>query len=130
VDIYMPDFKYWDPERSLRFLNARDYPDVARSVLREMHRQVGELELDERGVARRGLLIRHLVMPDALDDTRRIMEFIAGELSPRTYVNVMAQYHPRGKAERHPELNRYLSHEEYIHALELARDAGLVNLDE
>src|SRR5262249_6101537 len=94
VDIYMPDFKYWEPESAARILKARDYPEVARRVIAEMHRQVGDLVLDDEGLARRGLLVRHLVMPDALEETSQILRWIAREVSPETWVNVMDQYRP------------------------------------
>ncbi|GAB4310622.1 MAG: radical SAM protein [Candidatus Sumerlaeia bacterium] len=129
VDIYMPDFKYWAPDRSGRYLNAPDYPEVARAVLREMHRQVGVLDLDEQGIARRGLLVRHLVMPNAGEDTKAILNFIASELSPGTYVNIMAQYHPWGRARDFTEINRFITAGEYEAALSSARDCGLNNLD-
>src|SRR5213593_404160 len=94
VDIYMPDFKYWDPEKAGRYLKAPDYPAVARRTIAEMHRQTGNLVLDSRGLARRGLLVRHLVMPGAVEDGIRIIDWLAREVSPRAYVNVMDQYFP------------------------------------
>jgi len=133
VDIYMPDFKFWDREASRHYLKAPDYPEVARQVIREMHRQVGPLRFDEFGLARRGLLIRHLVMPGGLAGTREIMRWIAAELGPETYVNVMAQYHPAGQVGRNPKydaINRRISGEEYAAAVRAALDAGLHRLDE
>src|SRR3989442_390192 len=97
VDIYMPDFKYWSSESAARILKARDYPDVARRTIAEMHRQVGPLAFDAEGLARRGLLVRHLVMPGALEETREILAWVARELGPDTYVNVMDQYRPEGR---------------------------------
>jgi putative pyruvate formate lyase activating enzyme len=91
VDIYMPDFKVWDSRTALKYLLAKDYPEAARRVIKEMHRQVGELKMDEHGLARRGVLVRHLVMPGGIGGTREIMEFPAREVSPHTYVNIMAQ---------------------------------------
>jgi len=131
VDLYMPDFKYWSPDTAKRYLKCRDYPRAAREALCEMHRQVGDLEMDDRGIARSGLLIRHLVMPDALEDTRRIMAFIARELSPGTYVNIMAQYHPAGEIteEKYPELNRRLTRSEWKSAVSAAEEAGLHRFD-
>ena len=128
-DIYMPDFKFWDPDLSQKYLQAGDYPEVARRAVLEMHRQVGDLELDERGVARKGLLIRHLVMPGCVKDTAAVMKFLAGEVSQRTYVNVMAQYRPCGEARKFPELARSLSPEDYDEAVAAARRAGLTRLD-
>ena len=132
VDIYMPDFKLWDSAAAKRYLKAPDYPEAARRVIREMHRQVGPLVMDEHGLAKRGLLIRHLVMPGMLDETRQIMDWIARELSPDTYVNVMAQYYPAGavSVEKYPEINRKLRGEEYAEAVRIAREAGLRRLDE
>jgi putative pyruvate formate lyase activating enzyme len=131
VDIYMPDFKFWDPEMSLRYLKARDYPEAARQAIREMYRQVGDLVFDEYGLARRGLLIRHLVMPGGIAGTREIMRFIAGEISPMTYVNIMAQYYPAGRvsSEKYPEINRRLRLSEYEEAVDIARQEGLFRLD-
>ena len=89
VDIYMPDFKYWDNDRSQKYLKAKDYPETARTVIREMHRQVGDLVLDENGLAKRGVLVRHLVMPDNVEDTENIMAYLAEEISRDTYINIM-----------------------------------------
>lgn len=127
VDIYMPDFKFWDPARSELYLNAPDYPEVARQAICEMHRQVGDLVIDEHGLARRGLLVRHLVMPGCLDDTRNILQFLR-ELSPRTAVNVMAQYRPAGEVtwRDYPQIARSLTAEEYSQALRAARGLRLV----
>ncbi|MFQ5577661.1 MAG: radical SAM protein, partial [Anaerolineae bacterium] len=106
VDIYMPDFKLWDPTLSLRYLKAKDYPQAARAALKEMHRQVGPLTFDERGLAKRGVLVRHLVMPGLPEETRRVLHFLAKALAPDTYVNVMAQYRPAGKVStrKYPEI--------------------------
>ena len=132
VDIYMPDFKYMDPRLSSHYLKARDYPERAMAAIREMHRQVGDLEIGANGLARRGLLVRHLVMPDAAAETRQIMAFLA-ELSPDTYVNVMDQYYPAGRVaedpERYASLGRRTSAAEYQQALDAARSAGLKRLD-
>ena len=132
VDIYMPDFKLWDAEHCRKYLVASDYADAARAVIAAMHAQVGELKVDEDGLALRGLLVRHLVMPGLLDDTREIMRWIATTLSRDTYVNVMDQYYPAYKAETEPrfaEINRGISDNEFCHAIELARAAGLWRLD-
>ncbi|MCX8073537.1 MAG: radical SAM protein [Candidatus Binatia bacterium] len=106
IDIYMPDFKYASPALAKLYLKAEDYPQVARAVVREMHRQVGPLCFDSRGLARRGLLVRHLVMPGAKDDALEILRFLAEEISPDTYVNLMDQFHPAGAvlAGKYPEL--------------------------
>jgi putative pyruvate formate lyase activating enzyme len=128
IDIYMPDFKYWSPRSSAKILKAKDYPEVARAAIREMHRQVGDLICDGDGLARRGLLVRHLVMPEAEAETAEIMRWLQ-ELSPATYVNVMDQYRPEGAVlrdpERFPQLARPSTAREHRRALELANEAGL-----
>ncbi len=125
IDIYMPDIKYSSNEEALRYSGAKDYWDRARDAVREMHRQVGDLQIDARGVARRGLLIRHLVMPGNLAGTARVVEFIANEISRDSYVNVMDQYHPCYKASRIPELSRPPTRSEYLQSVGEARGAGL-----
>jgi len=131
VDIYMPDFKYWDGEMARKYSKAPDYPEVARRTIKEMHRQVGELVFNEQGLAQRGLLIRHLVMPGDIAGTSQMMRWIARELSRETYVNVMAQYYPAGKVSRneYPEINRRVLPSEYERALDEAWRAGLKRLD-
>jgi len=124
-DIYMPDYKFTDPGPAKRYMNAPDYPEVIKVILKEMHRQVGILRTDEDGIAYRGLLIRHLVMPADAAGTAEAMEFIASELSPDSYVNVMQQYHPMYRANDFPEIARRLSLEEYLDAVRAARRAGL-----
>jgi putative pyruvate formate lyase activating enzyme len=128
-DIYMPDFKFWKPEVSRAACRAPDYPEVARAALREMHRQVGDLELDDSGLAVRGLLIRHLVLPGGLASTREVMRFIARELSPDSYVNIMPQYRPCGRANEVPGLSASLSVEDYEQALLAAQEEGVTRLD-
>ena len=132
VDIYMPDFKLWDAEHCRKYLVARDYAEAARNVIAAMHAQVGALTVDENGLALRGVLVRHLVMPGLLDDTREIMRWIAENMSRDTYVNVMDQYYPAHKAETEPrfaEINRGITGDEFCGALELAHDAGLWRFD-
>ncbi|MBN1451069.1 MAG: radical SAM protein [Anaerolineales bacterium] len=131
VDIYMPDFKMWDEQHAAKYLHAKDYPQVARQALREMHRQVGVLKLDERGLARRGVLVRHLVMPEGIAGTESVAGFLANELSPDTYVNLMAQYHPAGKVSSTAfnEINRRITHAEFNQALQAARRTGLHRFD-
>jgi len=124
VDIYMPDFKYADPDIALRLSKAPHYPRYAKEALKEMQRQVGDLVLDKRGIAVKGLIIRHLVLPGGLAGTEEVMEFIAREISPTAYVNVMAQYYPAYEAYRYPPLNRRITREEYMEALEAARRAS------
>jgi putative pyruvate formate lyase activating enzyme len=132
VDIYMPDIKLFDPELARRYLKAEDYPAAAKAAVREMHRQVGFLATDEGGIALRGVLIRHLVMPDLPEETEAILTWIARELGPETYVNIMPQYRPGGRVggSRYPELDRPLRPAEYREALEAAARAGLTRLDE
>jgi putative pyruvate formate lyase activating enzyme len=132
VDIYMPDFKMWDSRLSLRLLKAKDYPEAARRAITEMHRQVGPLKTDENGLAKRGLLVRHLVMPGQLEETTAIMRFLATELSPDTYVNIMSQYYPAGKVtgKKYSEINRRLTPFECRQAKEVARRNGLWRFDE
>lgn len=127
VDIYMPDFKLWTPDLCLRYLKAKDYAEAARNAIKEMHRQVGPLKFDEDGLAKRGVLVRHLVMPGLLDETRHILQFLAEQVAVDTYVNVMAQYRPAGKvtAEKYPEINRTPTTAEYRTAVHLAEQAGL-----
>lgn len=129
VDIYMPDFKFWDPQVAKDLCQAEDYPEIARQAVKEMYRQVGDLVVDEQGVARRGLLVRHLVLPDGLAGTKEVMEFLAREISPRTYVNVMGQYRPCGRAAEHPSLGKSLTALEHEQAQQMAREAGLTRLD-
>jgi putative pyruvate formate lyase activating enzyme len=132
VSIYMPDVKLLTSEAARRYLKRADYPDVARETVREMHRQVGQLELDERGLARRGLLVRHLVMPGLLEETEAVLRFVAADLGPGTYVNLMAQYYPSGRvgSDEYQEINRHVYREEYEAALELAESLGLARLDQ
>ena len=129
-DIYMPDFKFWDNRWAERYCGAPDYREVAIAALREMHRQVGDLVLDERGIAHRGLLVRHLVMPNQVAGTTAIMDFLAKEISPNTYVNVMDQYRPCGTGGRDEFINRRLRPEEYREAVKAAQKAGIERLDE
>ena len=130
VDVYMPDFKLWTPELTRRYLAKRDYAEVARHSVREMHRQVGALVTDERGMAQRGLIVRHLVMPGLLGETEAILRFIAAEPGPGTYINLMAQYYPAGRTSEFPEIDRHLYRDEFERALELADEFGLRRLDE
>jgi putative pyruvate formate lyase activating enzyme len=127
VDIYMPDFKLWSAERSRAYLKAGDYPEMARAAIAEMHRQVGSLRWDDDGVAVRGLLIRHLVMPGCLDETRAILEWIAEELGQATYVNLMDQYRPAGKVSggRYAELDTPIDAREFSVAIAFANSLGL-----
>jgi putative pyruvate formate lyase activating enzyme len=130
VDVYMPDFKVWTHQAARRYLRRPDYGQVAQETVKEMQRQVGPLQLDEDGLAQRGLLVRHLVMPGMLAETEAILGFVATALGPDTYVDLMAQYYPAGLVGRdgwdgYREIDRYLYREEYLHAVQMARDLGL-----
>lgn len=130
VDIYMPDCKFISAATAQRYTRAADYPDAMKKAVLEMHRQVGDLVINNQGLAVRGLLVRHLVMPGHLDETDGILDFLANEVSVKTYINIMDQYRPCFKAfDIHP-INRSLSSEEYRQALEMADRKGLHNLDQ
>jgi putative pyruvate formate lyase activating enzyme len=134
VDIYMPDFKFWEPETAKRLAKAKDYPDRAKEAIREMHRQVGDLKFGPDGLALRGILVRHLVMPGQAAEAEAIFGWLAQELSPDTYVNVMGQYRPEyevgqiardGIATKYSEIDRRPTDDELKRAYESARRAGL-----
>ncbi len=131
IDIYMPDFKFWDPDLSLKYMLARDYPQAALHSIAEMHRQVGVLRFDEQGLAKRGLLVRHLVMPGDIAGTAEIMRFLAQEIAADTYVNLMDQYYPAGRVrmerfrKKLQAIDRRVSPQEFQDALRSARDHPL-----
>jgi putative pyruvate formate lyase activating enzyme len=137
VDIYMPDFKFWERDTARRYLKAKDYPERAREAIQEMHRQVGTLRFSEEGIARRGVLVRHLVMPGLTHETRAIFEWLATELSPDTFVNIMAQYRPENKVgtkkrdgtTQYEQIDRRPYPEEMSDAYDAARKAGLWRFD-
>jgi putative pyruvate formate lyase activating enzyme len=129
VDIYMPDMKYGDSALARRYSRVRNYVEANQAAVREMHRQVGDLVTDEAGVARRGLLVRHLVLPEGIAGTEQVLEFLASEISRDTYVNLMDQYRPCYRADEYPELNRPITGEEYAEALAQAERLGLARLD-
>lgn len=129
IDIYMPDFKYADPDEAKKYSDAEDYPERAKEALKEMHRQVGDLIMDEKGVAVQGLLVRHLVMPENIAGTEEVVKFISEEISINTYLNIMDQYHPCFKAFEYPEISRRISTREYQDAINLALKAGIKRLD-
>lgn len=131
VDIYLPDFKYGHGEQAGIFsAGAIDYPEYARQSVAEMHRQVGLLKTDSRGIALRGLIIRHLVMPNRVAGSREILEWISRSLPKSTYLNIMSQYRVEFKAFKFPEIARGITVEEYLEVLEWARELGLYNLDD
>jgi putative pyruvate formate lyase activating enzyme len=129
VDIYMPDMKYDDEEIAKELAGIENYPEINKGAIREMHRQTGDLETNEEGVAQRGLLVRHLVLPHRLAGTEGIVNFLSKEISHHTYVNIMDQYHPCYKASQIPGLERRISSSEFHEALSLAREARLNRLD-
>lgn len=125
VDIYMPDIKYSDEESARKYSNAPDYFMVCKAAVKEMHRQVGDLIVDDRGIAVRGLLIRHLVLPNRLAGSAEVLRFIASEVSKDSYVNIMLQYRPMYRAYEYKELNRSITMREYQEALDIAKELGL-----
>lgn len=129
IDIYMPDMKYGNSRMARRYSKVRDYTERNFAAVKEMHRQVGDLVLDERGIALRGLLVRHLVLPNHIAGTDEVLDFIAREISTHTYLNIMDQYRPCYRADEYPELERPLTPQEYHEAIEYAHQAGLRRLD-
>ncbi len=129
VDIYMPDMKYADPDVGRQLSGVADYPAVNQAAVKEMHRQVDDLVVDEKGLARRGLLVRHLVLPEGLAGSAEIARFLVAEVSPETYVNVMAQYRPAYCAGEHPPLDRPVTRQEYREAVEAMQEAGVHRFD-
>ncbi|MGW8251524.1 MAG: radical SAM protein, partial [Anaerolineales bacterium] len=129
IDIYMPDMKYASPRIGLHYSKIRNYPQVNQAAVREMHRQVGDLQIDSKGLANRGLLVRHLVLPNDLAGTEKVVQFISQEISRDTYLNLMDQYHPAFNASQYPKLKLPITAQEYQHALQLADQAGLHRLD-
>ena len=125
IDIYMPDFKFWDPDLSKKYCDARDYPETARKAVREMNDQVGDLTVDGEGIACSGLIVRHLVMPGNLDGTYHILKFLKEKVSAHTHVNIMSQYHPMGDAFKIKELSRCLRPEEFRRSLDMAKQFNL-----
>jgi putative pyruvate formate lyase activating enzyme len=128
-DMYMPDFKFSASEVSGRLCKADDYPQIAMEAVVEMHRQVGDLVIDDRSIAERGLIVRHLVMPGGLAGTRDVMKFLARKISKNTYVNIMDQYYPYHLSHKYPEINRRVSADEFGHAIQIAREEGINRFD-
>ena len=128
VDIYMPDFKYANGAMAKQYsAGAKDYPEVAMAAITEMYRQVGNLTVDEGGIALRGLIIRHLVLPNNIAGTEKVLSFVGEKLSPHTYVNLMSQYQPEHRAHQYSELSQRITGAQYRQAIEWARQAGLTN---
>jgi putative pyruvate formate lyase activating enzyme len=129
VDVYLTDFKFRDPAVARRWAHAENYPEVAMAAIREMHRQVGDLVFDENGLAVRGLLVRHLVLPGEIGGCRDIVRFLAEEVSPRTCINIMGGYRPPSGLPPESPLGRPASREEVLDARRAAADAGLVLME-
>jgi len=130
VDIYMPDMKYMDADHAEKYSSgASDYPEVTKRAIIEMNRQVGELQVNKRGIATRGLIIRHLVMPNRVAGTEKLLRWVAETLPKSTYVNIMAQYHVDYKAFDYPKIARGITVQEFLEAMEWAENFGLTNLD-
>ena len=129
VDIYMPDMKYSDEAIARKYSLTKNYPEINQKAVLEMHRQVGNLITDENGIAVRGLLVRHLVLPNDLAGSGAILRFLAEKVSKNIYLNIMAQYHPVFQAAKYPELNRMITPQEYQRVLKMARDLDLIRLD-
>ena len=129
IDIYMPDMKYGDSETAHRYSKVRNYWEVNQAAVREMHRQVGALQIDAEGLARRGLLVRHLVLPGDLANTERVLAFLATEISRDTYLNLMDQYYPCYRAWDYPPLDRPITRDEYERAMAIADAQGLHRRD-
>ena len=129
VDIYLPDLKFMDADQAERYTGAADYPETAQAAIAEMHRQVGDLVTDGFGIAVRGVMVRHLVMPNRVAGTQAFVHWIADTLSTSTYVNIMAQYRVAHEAFEHPDIARAITPREYLEALDWADEAGLTNLD-
>ncbi len=129
IDIYMPDMKYGDPVLARRYSKVRNYVDVNQATVREMHRQVGDLVVDDHGIARRGLLVRHLVLPGGIAGTEQVLAFVANAISRNTYLNLMDQYRPCYRTDEYPELDRPIEAAEYRAAREAAERLGLHRLD-
>jgi len=130
IDIYMPDMKYSDKANAEKYSKIPEYPKINKIAVKEMHQQVGDLQIDQHGIAYRGLLIRHLILPNNLSGTEDIIHFLVNEISLNTYLNLMDQYRPSYLANKYPELNRRITTEEYRTAIGFAHKSGLNNLDE
>jgi len=129
IDIYMPDFKFWEGDLANETCKASDYRKVAVRAIKEMHRQVGDLKINNEGIAMQGLLVRHLVMPGYTEDTRKILHHIASTISKNTYVNIMPQYYPCGEVTRSDKLGRTLRQYEHGMVIEYAQTVGLQRID-
>jgi len=127
VDIYLPDMRYARSDMAVKYSRAPDYPKLNQAALKEMHRQVGVAQIDNAGIIKRGVIIRHLVLPGNISGTDKIMEFIAKELSKDTYISLMSQYFPCYKADQIPEISRRITYQEYVQARQAMEKYGLYN---
>lgn len=127
IDIYMPDIKFGDNTKAKKYTHSARYFDIVKSSIKEMHRQVGNLKMNEKGIAYKGLLVRHLVMPKNIADTDKVLEFIANEVSIDTFINIMSQYYPAHKSYTFPELSRRISRNEFYEAAKYAKQLGMTN---
>lgn len=125
VDIYMPDVKFSDDHKGEKYASAPRYFSVAKEVIKEMHRQVGDLQMNKENIAERGLLLRHLVMPNNISGSELVMEFIANEISIDTFINIMDQYYPANETRKFPEIDRPINRQEHHFAVQKAKEAGL-----
>lgn len=128
VDIYMPDIKFAEDKKGEKYASAPRYFSIVKEVIKEMHRQVGDLKINNKNIAQRGLLVRHLVLPEDLAGSEQIMQFLASEISPGTYINIMNQYYPAHRARRYPELGRPVHKREHRWAVQKAKEAGLYRI--
>jgi len=128
-DIYMPDIKYGKNQIAQELSNAKDYPSIVKAAIMEMYKQVGDLVIDADGLAKRGLLIRHLVLPEGIADTELVLSFLAKDISLNTYLNIMDQYRPAFKATQYPPLDRTIQHDEFKAAIKLAHDNDFQRID-
>lgn len=126
IDIYMPDIKYSDNTHAEKYSNAPGYWEIVQSAVKEMHRQVGDLKISKRGIAQRGLIVRHLVLPNDIAGSKKVIDFIAGEISTNTYLNIMDQYHPAYRSNQHDELNRTITKAEYSNVISYAQSKSLL----
>ncbi|MDD4923587.1 MAG: radical SAM protein [Dehalococcoidales bacterium] len=127
IDIYLPDFKYFDNKNALELSGAANYVETAQAAIKEMYRQVGNLIIDDSGIAQRGLIVRHLILPNRLSDSREVLKWLAGELSPEVTISVMSQYHPVHRTLELPSLSRSISQQEFDEVFNLVVELGMEN---
>jgi len=125
VDIYLPDFKYSGERMAVKYSQAPGYFEIAKKSIKEMHRQVGNLEIGDDGLVKKGLLVRHLILPHNLAGSEKVLKFLAKRISPNTFVNIMNRYNPCWRTKEFPEINRIITTEEYKNVVELAKNYNL-----